>query len=201
MGLWRSMTTIVVGGHARNVGKTAVASGLIAAFRRYPWTAIKISSHRHAGVAAASSGEFYEERDREGRSDTSRFLIAGASRALWVQIGEDDWRSAMQKILPILQSSPFVLIESNRVLQFMDPDLYILVLKYDIVEFKQSARETLSRADAIVAVDTEASTPTWQGVPIEALKAIPLFTTTNPLKIPGGLIDFVRSRLLINGSS
>ena len=35
---------VAVGGHSRNVGKTSVAAGLIYAFRKYSWTAIKISS-------------------------------------------------------------------------------------------------------------------------------------------------------------
>ena len=41
------MPIIVVGGHARNVGKTSVVAGLISAFPQYSWTAIKISSHQH----------------------------------------------------------------------------------------------------------------------------------------------------------
>ena len=44
------MAVIVVGGHSRNVGKTSVVAGLISAFSRYSWTAVKISWHRHAEV-------------------------------------------------------------------------------------------------------------------------------------------------------
>jgi hypothetical protein len=194
------MTTVVIGGHSRNVGKTSVAAGLIAAFSQYPWTAIKISSHQHAGFSEAAPGEFYEERDREGRSDTSRFLAAGASRALWVRIGEDNLESAMQRLLPIIQSCPFALVESNRILRYIHPDLFILVLRYDIEEFKDSARETLSRAHAIVAVNSGSSLPSWKGVSREALQGIPLFTTADPIRIPRRLIDFVQSRLLIDSS-
>ena len=109
---------VAVGGHSRNVGKTSVAAGLIYAFRRYPWTAIKISSHRHMSVSSLkkyneeSCGDIYEESSREGSSDTSRFLAAGASRSLWIRI--EDYRSDTgNQLFPILQSCPFVLVEKQ----------------------------------------------------------------------------------------
>ena len=37
---------VVVGGHSRNVGKTSVAAGLIAATRELGWTALAYSSNR-----------------------------------------------------------------------------------------------------------------------------------------------------------
>ena len=86
---------VAVGGHSRNVGKTSVAAGLIQAFRKYPWTAIKISSHRHANLSSLKKDDeenfcdIYEEFNREGSSDTARFLAAGASRSLWMRIKDD----------------------------------------------------------------------------------------------------------------
>ena len=74
-----------------------------------------------------------------GSSDTSRFLAAGACRSLWVRI-EEDHSDAAQQLLPILQSCPFVMIESNRILSVMRPDLYLMVLRYDTGDFKDSAR-------------------------------------------------------------
>jgi hypothetical protein len=189
------MTTVVVGGHSRKVGKTSVAAGLIAAFSQYPWTAVKISSHRHAGIAAAAASDIYEEKDKRGDSDTSRFLAAGALRSLWVRGGADNLESAIQRLMPILLSSRFVLIESNRILRFIQPDLYILVLRYDIEDFKLSARETLSRADVIVAVNSGSSLPAWNDVLQDALRRIPVFRIPDLQSIPKELVDFVRSRL------
>jgi hypothetical protein len=96
------MTTVVVGGQSRSVGKTCVAAGLIHAFNQYPWTAIKISSHRHKNIPDSRNEgvegicDIYEEINREGPSDTSRYLAAGASRALWVRVKDDPSGASLQ---------------------------------------------------------------------------------------------------------
>jgi hypothetical protein len=189
------MTTVVVGGHSRKVGKTSVAAGLIAAFPELRWTAIKISSHWHGDSYTDDACEIYEENNGTGLSDTSRFLAAGAARSLWMRVRESEFEKAVQRLLSKMQSDPFLIIESNRILQYIQPDLYILVLRYDVEDFKDSARDTLSRAHAIVAVTSNASTPSWKGISPKSLSGIPLFATADPKIIPKGLIDFVRVRL------
>ncbi len=190
---------VAVGGHSRNVGKTSVAAGLIHAFRRYPWTAIKISSHRHASLSNLTKDneenfcDVYEESNREGSSDTSRFLAAGARRSLWMRI-EDHRSDTAQQLLPILQSSPFVLLESNRILRLIRPDLFIMVLRFDTMDFKDSARACLRQADAVVAVNPDLAPPPWEGIS-DVLSKIPQFITPDPRVMPAGLIDFVQSRL------
>jgi hypothetical protein len=140
------MTAIVVGGHSRNVGKTSVVAGLIRALGKYPWTAIKISSHRHANIPVSPQEdgscfcEIYEEMNRAGASDTSRFLAAGACRSLWVRIEENHAEAGMRQLLPVLQSYPYVLT-SNRVLGRYGP---VSWLGYDTGESRtaQDVSET-----------------------------------------------------------
>lgn len=199
------MISIVVGGHSRNVGKTSIAAGLIHAFRKYPWTAIKISSHRHADIAVHSNSdaarffEVYEEANRDGSSDTSRFLAAGARRSLWVRIEEDHADAGMRQLLAGLQPCPYLIIESNRILNVMRPDLYLMVLRYDTQDFKDSARRSLPRADAVVAVNRDSLPPPWEGLS-SVLSSIPVFAATDPQILPPELEHFVRSRLQKNGS-
>jgi hypothetical protein len=195
------MTTVVVGGHSRTVGKTSVAAGLIQAFNQYPWTAVKITSHRHGSLPASGNEEIenicniYEEVSREGVSDTSRFLAAGAARALWVQVKDDPSGASLQPLLPILQSCSFVMIESNRILRVIQPDLFIMVLRYDVEDFKNSARRALNQADAVVAVNATPIQHPWKEISPETLSSIPQFATTDPKIIPVGLINFIRARL------
>jgi molybdopterin-guanine dinucleotide biosynthesis protein len=196
------MTTIVVGGHSRNTGKTSVAAALISALAEYAWTAIKISPHWHDGPPAASgasvkesSFEIIEESNRQGRSDTSRFLAAGAARSLWVRAREGHLAAAIQTLLPIIRSNPFVIIESNSILRFIRPDLFIIVIRFDLEDFKDSAREMLRHAHAVVVVNSNPSKPIWKGVSREALAGIPLFATADPQILPVGLLDLVRSKL------
>ena len=112
-----------------------------------------------------------------------------------MRIGKDHVESTLQKLISIIQSDPFVIVESNYILKFLRPDLYILVLRHDVEEFKDSAKETLGKADALVLVNPECSPPSWKGLPGDALQDIPLFTVTDPQSIPKGLIDFIQSRI------
>jgi hypothetical protein len=190
------MTMIVVGGHSRKVGKTAVSEALIRAFRQYPWTAIKISSHWHADPAVADDYLIHEESSGKGRdSDSARYLAAGASRAFWVQVRPHRLAEAMPSLLPIFQSSPFVIVESNALPVYMQPDIYLMVLRCDVDEFKESARETLGRAHAIVSVDSGMSIPAWKDGVRAAMAGIPIFTTQEPGNLPAGLVGFIKSRL------
>ena len=187
------MTTIVVGGHSRKVGKTSVAAGIIAAFPRCSWTAVKITSHLHGELPESSACRIQEETDRAGHSDTSRFLAAGAARALWVRARGSGYGQAVRELLAAIQSDPFVIIESNRILQFIRPDLYLLVLRYGVEEFKDSARETLLQAHAIVAVKDDAARADWKG--IELPDGVPVFEVHDLTSLPKDLIDWLSSHV------
>ena len=189
------MTTIVIGGHSRKVGKTSVTTGLIRAFSQYPWTALKISSHWHDASPNEDICEILEEHVSGEQSDSARFLAAGAARSFWIRVREDQTEAAMPKLLPILQSSSFVIIESNCILRHIQPDLYIMVLRYDVDDFKESARETLSCANAVVTIQREGASPAWADFAREKIAGIPLFVSSDPLVIPSGLLDLISTRL------
>ena len=187
------MTTIVVGGHSRKVGKTSVTGSLIRALPGYSWTALKISSHLHSG-AAGECCVIREEFSREGETDSSRFLSAGAARSFWVQFREGHADEAAERLSPLLQSSPFLIIESNCILRYLEPDFCLFVLSYDVGEFKQSARETLARAHAVVAAGTPGDHP-WHEQVRQILAGIPMFPAAGPGVLPPGLLELVRSKL------
>jgi hypothetical protein len=162
---------IVVGGHSRNVGKTSVVAGLITALREYDWTAAKITQHGH-GICSANgepcdcatgdhSWAISEERDRSGKSDTSRFLVAGASRVFWVRTEQGRLAEAMPALRERLGGASNVILESNSVLKFVRPDLYLTVLDPSTQDFKNSAREFLDRADAVLLHEAPVD-QTWQ---------------------------------------
>src|ERR1700726_2044135 len=169
------MPILVIGGHTRSVGKTSVVAGLIAALPSFHWTALKITQYGH-GICSANgapcdcatadhSWAISEERDRSGESDTSRFLLAGASRALWVRTEQGRLAEAMPALRKRLDQSRHVIVESNSVLKFMRPDLYLTVLDPATEDFKNSAREFLDRAGAVILHDAGASA--WQSVSLK----------------------------------
>ncbi len=194
------MTIVVVGGHARNVGKTLVTTAVIRAFQRCTWTAVKISHWHGYDAAARESDEgrlfrIYEEQDIRGASDTSRFLAAGASRALWLQVGKNGLSAAGDFLTSILCSTPFVIIESNAILKLLDPDICIFVLRFDVGDFKDSAYELLKRADVAVAMGCLSSSPGWRKTVTEALRTVPLFAAEEPGIVPQGFVEWIKARL------
>jgi hypothetical protein len=154
------MSIVVVGGHSRNIGKTSVVAGLIAAMPERQWTAIKITQYGHGvcSVNGESCGcavdehttAISEERDRSGESDTSRFLVSGAARALWVRTKQGYLAEAMPELRKRIADAGNVIMESNSVLRFLRPDLYLTVLDYETADFKNSARDYLDQADAVI---------------------------------------------------
>src|ERR1700684_925083 len=157
------MAIIVIGGHSRSVGKTSVVAGLIAALAEYEWTAVKITQYGH-GICSANgeacdcatgdhSWAISEEKDHAGESDTSRFLVAGAARSLWVRTEQGRLAEAMPALRRRIEPSRNVILESNSVLKFMRSDLYLTVLDPANEDFKNSAREFLDRAGGVIFHD------------------------------------------------
>jgi hypothetical protein len=200
------MAIIVIGGHSRSVGKTSVVAGLISALRDFHWTAVKITQYGH-GVCSANGAPcdcatadhtwaISEEPDRKGKSDTSRFLLAGASRALWVRTEQGRLAEAMPSLRQKLGGSRYVIIESNSVLKFLRPDLYIPVLDPDTDDFKNTAREFLDRADAVILhARNGTAEPAWRGISLKPVAHRELFKINPPPYVTPEITDFVRSTL------
>jgi len=197
---------IVIGGHSRSVGKTSVVAGLISALPDSRWTALKITQYGH-GICSAN-GEacdcatpdhawaVSEERDRSGESDTSRFLVAGADHAWWVRTEQGRLAEAMPRVRQILAGTQNVIIESNSVLRFVKPDLYLTVLDPQTADFKASAQTFLDRADAVLLHSAENSkSPAWERVSLKPVLNRPIFAIYPPQYVSPEVVEFVRARL------
>lgn len=198
------MALLVIGGHSRNVGKTSVVAGLIAALPEYEWTAVKITQYGH-GICSAngeacdcSTGDhswaISEEHNRSGESDTSRFLVAGAKKVFWVRTEQGRLAEAMPVLRKRLEGAQNVIIESNSVLKFMRPDLYLTVLDPMTADFKASAQEFLDRANAIILREAKDS-PAWQSVSLRPVADRPLFRISPPLYVTPEIVEFVAKGL------
>ena len=201
------MSIVVIGGHSRNVGKTSVVAGLISALPEFHWTALKITQYGH-GICSAN-GEacdcatadhawaISEERNRDGESDTSRFLVAGAEHSWWVRTEQGRLAEAMPRIRQILSDTQNAIIESNSILRFLKPDLYLTVLDPATADFKASAQTFLDRADAVLLHATEnASTPTWERVSLKPVLNRPTFAIRPPHYVTPEVAQFVLNYLV-----
>ena len=198
------MALVVVGGHSRSVGKTSVVAGLIAALRHFNWTAVKITQYGH-GICSANgeacdcatadhSWAISEERDRSGESDTSRFLVAGAVQSLWVRTEQGRLAEAMPTLRQRLEGKGNVILESNSVLKFVRPDLYLTVLDPSTADFKNSAREFLDLANAVI-LHEHGDGAAWQSVSLKPVAGRPIFRITPPPYVTPEIVKFVSSSL------
>lgn len=200
------MAIVIVGGHSRSVGKTSVVAGLIAALREYDWTAVKITQYGH-GVCSANgapcdcatsdhSWAISEEKNRDGRSDTSRFLLAGAVRVWWVRTEQGRLAEAVPPLRKRLEAAQHAILESNSVLKFLRPDLYLTVLDPATADFKTSAQQFLDRASAVILHEHPADRGShWEKISLKPVANRPIFHITPPLYVTPEIVEFVRSSI------
>jgi hypothetical protein len=200
------MAIVVVGGHTRNIGKTSVVAGLIAALPEMRWTAVKITQFGH-GVCSAN-GEpcdcatadhtvaMSEERSRDSGTDSSRYLLAGAERSFWIRTREGQLNEAMPQLRKLLDQSMHVIIESNSVLRFLQPDVMLCVLDPSISDFKPSALRYLDRADALIVPEHATFEELWTGVSSKLIAAKRRFVAVPPLYCSADLAEFVSAHLV-----
>lgn len=212
---WR---VIVVGGHTRSIGKTQLVCDLISAFPEANWVAGKITQYGH-GVCAQNGENCdcapdehvcainWELRSDTG-TDSARFLAAGARRSFWLRTKQ----GFLAEGLPLLRAAlletlqddgselPPLIVESNSLLQFLKPSLYLAVLDPVREDFKDSARAALDRADALVlrgsfggmVEGTPAEGPAWLKLPSRLLQEKPSVSQREGEPLPEPLHVLVR---------
>ncbi len=204
------MAIIVVGGQTRNIGKTSVVAGLIAALPKLRWTAFKVTQFGH-GICSANGKPcacetgphtiaISEERDPAAGTDSARFLAAGAVRSFWVRTRQGQLADAMPRVRKKLASATNAIIESNSILGFLESDLYLTVLDPANRDFKSSAEFFLERADAVLWSRGDAhSAIAWPSALLQAARNKPQFFLEPPAYTSGALTGFVAERVSNTG--
>lgn len=194
------MKIVVVGGQSRNVGKTALACGVIAGLPERNWTALKITQFGHGFCArdgkqcdcAAGSPEHPYALERElnaqGKADTSRMLQAGAREVYWLRVLEGRLQDALPLASRRWGAEDNVLIESNSVLDHLAADVYLPVIDASVEDYKPSALRLLPRADALVVVGGRLDEQAQYG---ESQR----FAVRPPEYCSPEIVQFVRDRL------
>ena len=216
---WR---VIVVGGHTRSIGKTQLVCDVIAAFPDANWIAGKITQYGH-GVCA-QNGENCDcaptehacaldwEAHADTGTDSARFLAAGARRSFWLRTKQ----GFLAEGLPLLRTAlrqigadehgetiPLI-VESNSLLQFIKPSLYLAVVDPAKEDFKDSARAALDRADALILRGfpelSSAASPAWTQLPSRLLREKPSVSQHEGEPLPQPLRVLVQRVLESTGS-
>jgi hypothetical protein len=205
------MAIVVIGGHSRNIGKTSVVAGLISALPSHNWTAFKVTQFGHGRCSlngkpchcatADHTWAISEEKDRSGKSDSSRFLVAGAKRSFWVRTEQGHLAEALPAIVRRLAESENAILESNSILKFIEPDLYISVLDPAVEDFKASALAALGRADALIVNTDHNGDRHWKEITLNAVADRPVFRIQPPKYVTAELVEFVQTKLGLLSSS
>jgi hypothetical protein len=215
---WR---VIVVGGHTRTIGKTQLVCDLIAALPEANWVAGKITQYGH-GVCTRNGKQCdcapdehicaitWEARGDTG-TDSARFLAAGAARSFWLRTKQGFLPEGFPLLRAALREAAAtagnagpgnLILESNTLLQFLTPSLYLMVVDPGKSDFKHSARLQIERASAVVWRRTLAEACSgpegaehWSGLPLEGLRLKPQFLQREGEGLPSGLTHAVRAVL------
>ena len=211
------MAIVVVGGHSRSVGTTSVAAAIIARLPQMRWTAFKITQFGHGfctangepcdcqtdehKVAVSEERQPHSGHDGSG-TDSGRYLAAGAVRSFWVRSRIGNLAAAMPRLRKELAAAENAIIESNSIMGFLRPDLYLSVLDHATADFKDSARLFLDRADALlVHAGAEDLMPHWRGVSPRLTQGIPRFPIAPPEYMSDAVIALIQDRLHPNRRS
>ncbi len=81
-------------------------------------------------------------------------------------------------------------------IRFLQPDLYLTVLDTETEDFKDSAREFLGRADAVILHQANGRAK-WKSVSMDELAGKPIFRIEPPPYVTDEIAGFVRERLAV----
>jgi hypothetical protein len=197
---------VVVGGHSRNIGKTSVTAGLIRKMRDRQWTALKLTQYGHGvcshhegpscGCEPEEGAEFALSEEYEANdTDSGRFLAAGAARSFWLRVPSGELARAAEMVRKILAQGENTIVESNSILELVQPDLFLMLLDFGCEDFKPSSLRFMDRADAFVVIDRGINAPVWEGIARGQWDHKPQFLVKPPRYVTPQLAEFVTSRL------
>jgi hypothetical protein len=181
---------IIVGGSGKSVGKTALICGLISALPEFRWTAVKITSHRYGQLQSIlEEPQAGSAIKPEKGTDTARYIAAGAHRSFLISCEQEEMPQVVREVLARLEPNASVLFESNRIVEFLKPDLCLGVIGKIDASTKDSFSKILRDADALV-VSTDSIAQ------LDALApGTPIFRLANLDSIPPEFSNWMRERL------
>jgi len=92
-----------------------------------------------------------------------------------------------------LAESGNVILESNSILKFIRPDLYLTVLDPATADFKKSAQEFMDQADAVILHASR--TQAWRDISLKPVAGRPLFRICPPEYVTAQIVEFVEGKL------
>jgi hypothetical protein len=98
-------------------------AGIIQSLPEFNWTAVKITQYGH-GICSVNGKSCHcstdehlyrivEEQSLSGKTDTSRFLVAGARKSLWVRTKQGMLFEALPELRDFIENDPYVFLKAT----------------------------------------------------------------------------------------
>lgn len=151
---------LVIGATSRNLGKTTLVCQMIRRFSNNRITALKIKTLRDGDQEFHGRGSFLEvpflvrdESETGGLNDSALYKAAGAAQVIYIKSKIEFLEEAFQKALEMIPENHLLIIESNSIVELINPGIYILIKGLDPDTYKPSSLTTEKSADIILSSD------------------------------------------------
>lgn len=153
---------LIIGGSGRNVGKTTLIINLINKFHtEYSIIGLKVTSIRPGEQEFHGKHEFelkedfeiFEEHHRDGIKDTSKMLIAGATKVFYIRAFDESIPIAFNLFLDKIPEKSMIICESISLRKYVKPGLFVMIKQSGQENIKQRAEEMMNLADLNLTSD------------------------------------------------
>jgi cyclic pyranopterin phosphate synthase len=154
---------LLIGATGRNAGKTEYACRVIQRLAsRRPVVAVKVTTVREGngcprgGAGCGVCGSLHEpfeittETHAGTGKDTQRLLAAGAASVYWLRVHKDCLERGLCALLERIPPGQAAIVESNSARLVLQPGLFLVLREAGTTACKESCREVLDRADALI---------------------------------------------------
>ncbi len=159
---------LLIGAALKDSGKTTLCERLIHRFAQTE-TIIGVKITIFHGEKKLSGYSVTEETRASDAHDTTKMRAAGAQQVFWVRCDETTVEAALQELFARLPHKAMVVCESNSARHYLEPALFIMVIREGATELKPSAQEVIALADYVVTVQETTDTLSYHPDIVEAI--------------------------------
>lgn len=157
---------LIIGGATRNTGKTTFIENIIKKFgKNYKIVSIKIKTI-YSGDNFFHGNDLYPLSEKERfritevfsareQSDSERMLNSGAARAFKIKTKNKYVFEAFKECISTIDKDNLIICESNSLMYFVKPSLYLFIKNKNSDKFKPSAEKLYHLADKIIISNGE----------------------------------------------
>ena len=166
---------LIVGGAGRNVGKTEFVCGII---RRYSpektIVSLKISGINPGHDPHGDHGpppekyRLLEETNRDGVKDSSKMLLAGASRSFYLRCRDEFLPEAVDHFLSVIGQDAVIICESIIVRKIICPGLFVLIKGEKMESMKRGLGEVMHLVDLTIISDGRSFSPPPESIKLNS---------------------------------